>query len=186
MQDLIYLARPNANKKYYAFFGYYIDRLTQSNVVGFSMTVEEILKDTQISRPTFYSYYQNVSEFYKDLTRIYLQLMPEYMKKLSTELQTDDFLEVIFQMRTGIAISNIKKLAGFIPDLNEFWTNYYREAVAKTSGWYINEFEMAPEDAVRNARLVLNELLINGDLYYNDIDTYKSLMREQKIMVPND
>ena len=181
MEDLIKEYKPNANKKYYLLMGNYIDRLINDFDAIFRINVNEIVKGIPITRPTFYSYFKDTGDFYKELVSIYFLILPSYLAKLSKELDSEDYLQIIFKLRVGIALHNLHKISGNFSFLNPMLKEYYRKSNNEISKWYNREFDMDSETAKEKARIVVNELILNGDLYYRNFGTYKALMLDQKM-----
>ena len=181
MEDLIRVLKPNANKKYYVFVSSYLEKMMLDSDVEIDFSVENLIKDTVISRPTFYAYFDSLEDFYRELINIFFGVIPGYMAKKSIELKTDDLLEVAFNMKIGVAINNIRKTTAIFSSLNPFWKKYYQHAVNQFSEWYIREYKTEPEIAKQQARFVLNELILHPQLYYSDLEIYKSLMVHQRV-----
>ena len=181
MEELIRELRPNANKKYYSFLSSYLEKIMSDSDVEIDFSVENLIKDEPISRPTFYAYFDSLEDFYRQLIEIYFGILPGYMAKKSKELATDDLLKVAFNMKIGVAINNIRKTTALFSSLNIFWRKYYQQASGKISLWYIRSYNMQPEIAQQRARFVLNELVLHPDLYYSDIEIYRSLMVDQMV-----
>ena len=181
MEELVHKLRPNANKKYYLFLSSYLEKIMSDSDVEIDFSVENLIKDTPISRPTFYTYFDGLEDFYRELIEIFFGILPGYMAQKSVELNTDDFIVVAFNMKLGVAINNIRKTAGIFSSLNPFWKKYYQLAVHQISEWYIRDFKTEPEIAKQQARFVLNELILHPHLYYGDLETYRSLMVHQRV-----
>lgn len=182
MEELLHQVRPNANKKYYLFIGEYLKRLIASEDAEIETSVNDLIKGTPISRPTFYSYFSSLEEFYRELAILFFSILPGYMAKKSKELNTDDFLELAFSMKIGTAINNIKKSAGLFSSITPYWKNYYSQGLQQISAWYMREFNMDEESSALKARIVLNELVLHPNLYYKDFEAYRSLMENQRFV----
>ena len=182
MEELLLEVRPNANKKYYLFIADYLKRLVEKEDSEIETSVNDLIEGTSISRPTFYSYFSGLEEFYRELAVMFFQILPGYMAKKSQELKTDDFLELAFNLRIGMAINNIKKSAGIFSSITPYWKNYYSQGMHQIAAWYVRDFDMDEESATMKARFVLNELVLHPNLYYNDFGTYQSLMKNQRIV----
>ena len=75
MEELLNEIRPNANKKYYLFVGEYLRRLIANEDVEIETSVNDLIKGTSISRPTFYSYFSSLEEFYRELASLFFSIL---------------------------------------------------------------------------------------------------------------
>jgi hypothetical protein len=180
MEDLIKELRPNRNEKYYELLITFIIIVNRDTDSKMRLTVGEIIELVNISRPTFYSFYENAEEFYVDLMELLAAIWPDYMTKKSQEMQEKDFFEMAFEAKFGVLMSNMKKISAKYPAIMKPWNNLYDHSILNVSQWYMFRFKMDKESAVQTSRLVLNELVLHDDLYYVDFEAYKALFFEQK------
>ena len=183
MDNILTAHRPHNNKKYYLFMRDRINRFMNNPDLVVYNNVKQLLKDSPISRPTFYTYFSSAEEFYKDLMDIISKWLPVYMAEKSKELETDDFIEVAFNMKLGIIINNIKKAADQFPSLKPLWELYYRNANTQIRMWYTNTHGLDKEASQHAAKFVVNELILNCDKYYNNIADYRGLMLKQSAVI---
>ena len=182
MQELIQEIRKNRNTKYYKLLVSYFSIINQDPNHKVRFSVDDIIKDVNISRPTFYTYYNDVEEFYLDLMDIISKIWPLYMTKLFNEIEESDFHFASFQARMGITISNMRKIAGRFPKVMEEWNSYFNTAVREMGAFYSTIKKVPKEEGERLSRMVLNELILHDDVYYDDFEKYKALLLEQKII----
>lgn len=179
IRALIEEFRPHAKTRYYDLLSLYIEEFLFKEQIRFSISVDGIIEDIGTTRPTFYKYFSNLAGFYQEIVNIYFGILPAYIESMAKEYGPKDFLNILFRMRTGIVIRNLLGLSAILPNINPQLKAYYQNGVQKTSEWYQREFDMGAQEAVENARQVLNELIINGVHYYNDEKDYIALMRHQ-------
>ena len=175
MEELIRKLRPNRNDKYYELLITFISIVNHDTDARMRLTVKEIIDLVDISRPTFYSFYHNAEEFYVDLMEILSVLWPDYMTKRSQEMEETEFIEMAFSLKFGVLMSNMKKISSKYPKVMESWNNMYDHSIINVSKWYMWMQSIDEESAVKNARFVLNELILHDDIYYNDLASYKAL-----------
>jgi len=173
MEELIKNLRPNRNNKYYELLITFINIVNHDTDARMRLTVGEIIHLVDISRPTFYSFYKNAEEFYVDLMEILSILWPDYMTKRSQEMEETDFIEMAFSLKFGVLMSNMKKISSRYPKIMKPWNDMYDHSVINVSKWYAWRQTIDKENAVRNARFVLNELILHDDIYYSDFEAYK-------------
>jgi len=107
-------------------------------------------------------------------------LWPDYMTKRSQEMEETDFIEMAFSLKFGVLMSNMKKISSRYPKIMKPWNDMYDHSVINVSKWYAWRQTIDKENAVRNARFVLNELILHDDIYYNDLESYKALFFKQE------
>ena len=180
MQEVIEKIRINRNKKYYDMMVTFFDVINDDEDNHIRLSVDEIIKHVNISRPTFYSYYEGVEEFYIDLMDIIARVWPEYMQKVSQKYATKDFLRIAFEARLGVTLSNMKKVAGKFPRVLESWNSYFDSAVHEMGTFYSRKLEISIDEGKKLSRMVLNELILHPELYYSDFNKYMALLTEQK------
>ena len=180
MQELIKEIRKNRNAKYYELLAAFFTIVSRDVSAPIRLTVEEIIEEVDISRPTFYTYYENVEEFYVDLMEIISTLWPQYMKQKSEEMQQTDFLRMAYELKMGVTLSNMKKIAGKFPGVMIPWNAFFENAVENMGSWYSSSKNMSAEDGRKTARFVLNELVLHDDKYYSDFEVYRALMLSQE------
>lgn len=181
MEEIIQEYKPNANRKYYLFMSSYIHEMMNNSNAELSLSVDKLIKDSPISKPTFYSYFHNTEDFYRELLELIAYSLPKYMAIKSRELDPANFLEFAFRMKLGVLISNIRKASYLFSSLSDYWKSYYKNAERELSGWYERDSNCTNGEAIKKARLVLNELVLHNELYYSDLELYKRLMIQQEI-----
>lgn len=180
MIELIKSIRKNRNTKYYELLIEYLDIINNPLNNEIKASVDDILKQTNISRPTFYNYYSDAEEFYVDLMEIISHIIPKQMMIKSQELKGSDFLQLGYEMKIGVILGNMKKVSGRFPKVLIPWNDYFEHSVKNMGFWYSKMKSITPEEGMLVARMVLNELILHDDIYYKDFDVYKDLMLNQK------
>ncbi len=176
MKELIQKVRKNRNDKYYDLLVTHFQIINKSDERPLRLSVDAIIRSSGISRPTFYSYYTGVQEFYIDLMDVIARIWPQYMQLLSKELDEQNFLKVAFSARLGVTMSNMLKISGKYPGLRDSWNTYLKKAVKKMGLWYSQKYTIGTCEGERVARRVLNELILYDHLYYEDFEKYKKLI----------
>ena len=179
MEELIKRIRPNRNDKYYELHNTFISIINEDVDSKMRLTVGEIIELVDISRPTFYTFYENAEEFYVDLMEILLAVWPGYMSTKSEEMQENDFLNMAFELKFGVLMSNMKKISSKYPAIMEPWNKLFNYSVEKVAQWYMYRANMDEKDALMTSRFVLNELVLHDDAYYKDLVVYKALFIDQ-------
>ena len=180
MEELIRTLRPNRNQKYYELLVTFIFTINTDVNSKMRLTVGEIIELVNISRPTFYTFYKNAEEFYVDLMEILSIIWPDYMTKKSQEMQEKDFFKMAFDLKFGVLMSNMKKRSSKYPAIMESWNKLFMYSVEKVSQWYMYRLKMDEKNALLTSRLILNELVLHSDIYYEDLEVYKALFYHQQ------
>ena len=178
MEELIKNLRPNRNDKYYELLITFINILNHDTDARMRLTVEEIIDLVDISRPTFYSFYQNAEEFYVDLMVILSVIWPDYMTKRSQEMEETEFIELAFSLKFGVLMSNMKKISAKYPNIMVPWNMLFGQSIKGVSQWYMRRQNMDEKTAMEVARFLLNELVLHDDIY--ELDAYKGLFFQQE------
>ena len=180
MEELIKTIRPNRNGKYYELVITFINTINSDIDSKVRLTVGEIIELVNISRPTFYTFYDNAEDFYVDLMEILSTIWPDYMSKKSQEMQEINFLKMAFELKFGVLLSNMKKISSKYPAIMPSWNKLFMYSVEKVSHWYMYRSKMDKKNALMTSRFLLNELILHSDIYYGDFEAYKALFIDQK------
>ena len=178
MEELIKELRPNRNNKYYELLLTFIDIVNHDHDAKMRLTVREIIDLADISRPTFYTFYENGEEFYVDLMEILAAIWPDYMTKKSLEMEESDFIEMAFSLKFGVLMSNMKKISAKYPNIMVPWNMLFGQSIKGVSQWYMRRQNMDEKTAMEVARFLLNELVLHDDIY--ELDAYKGLFFQQE------
>ena len=179
MEELIRAVRPNRNDKYYELLSTFITIINGDIDSKMRLTVGEIIDLVNISRPTFYAFYENAEEFYVDLMEILFTIWPDYMAKKSEEMKENDFLQMAFELKFGVLMSNMKKISSKYPAIMEPWNKLFTHSIEKVGQWYMYRGDMDKKTAFQTSRFLFNELVLHDDIYYEDFDAYKALFINQ-------
>jgi len=180
MEELIKTLRPNRNQKYYELLTTFIYTVNTDVNSKIRLTVGEIIELVNISRPTFYTFYENAEEFYVDLMEILSTIWPGYMTKKSQKMQEKDFFKMAFELKFGVLMSNMKKRSSKYPAIMKPWNKLFMHSVEQVSQWYMYRSKMDEKTALLTSRFVLNELVLHNDIYYEDLEAYIALFNHQQ------
>ena len=179
LREFIEPLRKNRNSKYYELLVSYFDIINDDHDHHVKLSVDEIIRGVNISRPTFYTYYSGAEDFYIDLMEIIHNVWPQYMRKRSMHLKDQDLLKLAFSLKLGVMLSNLKKVGGKFPRVLEPWNQIFDIAVKEMGGWYASRLQVSADEGQKISRGVLNELILHDDIYYQDFEKYKALMLKQ-------
>ncbi len=179
MKDHIKRIRKNRNDKYYDLLVTHFHIINKDSDQPIRLSVDAILRDQDVSRPTFYSYYTGVQEFYTDLMDVIVESWPQYMQELNLELNEQNFLKAAFSVKLGVTMNNMMKVSGKYPTLRDPWNAYFRQAVKNMGVWYSEKYNIPLPNGEKISRRVLNELILHDHLYYKDYERYKTLILKQ-------
>lgn len=180
MLEAIKKIRASRNIKYYDLVVSFFDVINDVEDKRIRFSVDEILEHANISRPTFYSYYRGVEEFYVDLMDIIATVWPEYLQTVSKRSSTEDLLSIAFQAKLGVTLGNMKKVAGTFPKVLKPWKTYFDKAVLEMGSFYVRMLKIPQEEGEKLSRMILNELILHPEIYYTDFEKYRTLMLHQK------
>ncbi len=164
---------PNWNEKYYQVLLKAMEKLTQPDS-KVSLTANELIRESHSSRPTWYSYFNSVEHYYRNVISTLGDVMLDHSRwELQNKVSNNNWSILFRDQKINIFLTNTRPLADYFPGLKPLWLKFYNQVLdiyvaALTS--LLNLSEARTRLLVGN---LINELILHPDKYYTNADVFQ-------------
>lgn len=177
---------PNRNEKYYDILLVALKKLTQPNA-KVSITANALIAESNTSRPTWYSYFNSVEQYYSNVIRILGDIILDHSRsEFQLKASSHNWSSVLWNQRIVIFLSNTRSLADYFPGLKPLWMEIYTNAL----NIHVDVLASLTELSKRRARLLLssliNESILHPEKYFTHMDIFQKYANRLYILFFNE
>lgn len=153
------------NEKYYFIILKAREQLISTSF-KLNLTANAIIKDSGSARPTWYTYFKSVEDYYKEVLEILGSVMLENaFVHLRSNATYKDWIRVTRSLGMMIFLSNTKNLTAFFPDLRDKWCELYDGVIEGYADILSPILKLSPNRAKLFIKIIVNEMVIRPDKY---------------------
>ena len=172
VEQMLHFRYPNRNAKYYSILLRSREKLIQSDYT-IKLTATSIIKECDSARPTWYTYFSSVDDYYKDIMQVMGKVMVENaLAYLRANANYKDWIDIIFSLKVIVFLSNTKNLSGFYPKLRDDWHSMYNKLIDGYAAILSPILKLSPNRANLLIKSIVNEVILHPNKYA-DLNLYK-------------
>ncbi len=173
---------PHRNEKYY-----YIILKAREQLIEIpfklNLTADSIIKKSESSKPTWYTYFKNVEQYYQEVLEILGSVMTEHtMRYLRVNTNYKNWVQVVCRLKMLVFLSNTKNLVACYPELIEIWNKIYEQVIEGYASILSSKLKLSPKRAELFIRNIASEMILHTDKYYADPDLFESFVSREYIL----
>jgi hypothetical protein len=181
VEALLRSGNSNWNEKYYKIILRAREQLINSNYTV-KLTAASIIKECDSARPTWYSYFRGVEDYYKDILQVLGKVMVENAYRyLRANADYKDWIPVIHSLKVIVFLSNTKNLTSFYPDLRDDWYIMYNKLIDGYADILSPILKLSPNRAKLLIRNIVNEMILHP-VKYTDLKLYTQFVEREYIL----
>jgi hypothetical protein len=168
VESLLRSRHPNWNEKYYNIILRAREQLIQPNY-KIKLIAASIIKESDSARPTWYSYFSGVDDYYKNIFQILGKvIIDNALTHLRARATYKDWIPVVHSLNLSVFLSNFRNLTGFYPELRDDWDSAYTKTIDGYADILSPILKLSPNRAKLFIRNILNEMILQPDKYTNE------------------
>jgi hypothetical protein len=170
---------PGRNEKYYNILLLSKEKFTDESY-RLELTAEAIITSCNTARPTWYSYFRNVEQYYQDVLFALSETMTSHAFLYLQETATDqNWISILKRLKMFVFLSNTKIITSYFPSLRSLWSNTYEKLIrgyAEILGPILN---LSPGRVHLFIKNIANEMIIHSEKYSSNPFLYEQFIRAE-------
>jgi hypothetical protein len=177
IEQLLRTHYPGRNEKYYQILLLSKEKLINESY-KLELTADAIIKGSNSARPTWYTYFKSVDDYYAETLDVIGKVMLDHtMNKLSSSQNFEDWTSKIGELRMEVFLSNIKSLACYFPKLLPHWQSYYDKVIDGYTAFLQPMLKLSLGRAKLLVRNMVNEMILHAEKYYKNPGLYSQYVK---------
>ncbi len=174
---------PGRNEKYYQILMLAGQRLCSTNF-RVNTTADAVIKECQSARPTWYSYFKNIEDYYEDVICAWGDLIVAHSSDLQNSMNDlPSFIDLKRHLRSEMVLANMKMIVGFFPALKNHWLDAYDHYLENQSEVVASITGLSTKRADLFCRNIVNELVLQPEKYFEEADHLEKLVMRQYMLL---